>query len=169
MSLVAFSFGAFGDVLALAELISTVVRTLSGTCGASIAYQSLLLEMTVLRDSLLHIDRLTSTHGSAGGLETGRNLRHMSSADLQGLVSACKISMINIEDKIQYYQHRLKKGTPGRRWMESWRKIGWSLFKVCLFVCCSSRAAVKIHLDRSTKSRSTEKRFVDISASSIPS
>lgn len=116
-SIAAFSFGAFGDFVALLDLAQKVRKSLNASSGGSPDYLTLLVEF----DSLVRTLRLATTATRLSQLtppllRTGRHALK----SLQDVLEA-------IETKIRTYQDNLRKGGSLRMMMDSWRKIGWGL------------------------------------------
>lgn len=119
-SIAAFSFGAFGDFVALFDLAQKVKRSLNASSGASEDYLTLLVEL----DSLIRILRTATTASTSPRLpqltpplvRTGRHA-------LKSLQDVLR----SIETKIRTYQENLRKGGSLRMMMDSWRKVGWGL------------------------------------------
>lgn len=116
----AFSFGAFGDFVALLDLAQEVSKSLNASSGGSEDYLMLLVEV----DSLVHILQSAITPS------TSIRLSQLSPALVQTAFNALK-SLQDVLDilktKVVTYQDKLRKGGSARMMMESWGKIGWGL------------------------------------------
>ena len=116
------TFGSVGDIIAVAELAFKIVKALSESRGASKEYQDLMLELDLFRRALQEADRF---------LKPNRPVRlqpHTENA-VRHHVTLCKKEMEEFMKKIKKYQESLRKGGSGNMMRDSWRKVGWSLFK----------------------------------------
>lgn len=119
-SIAAFSFGAFGDFVALLDLALKVRKSLNTSSGGSQEYLTLLVEV----DSLVRFLRMATTASSS------IPPAQLSPALIRTGCDALKSSQYvleSLEKKIITYQGKLRRGGSERMMMESWRKIGWSL------------------------------------------
>lgn len=119
-SIAAFSFGAFGDFVALLDLALKVRKSLNTSSGGSQEYLTLLVEV----DSLVRLLRMATT------ASTSISPSQLSPALIQTGYDALKSSQYvlkSLEIKIIAYQDKLRRGRSERMMMESWRKIGWGL------------------------------------------
>jgi hypothetical protein len=124
MPLVAFSFGAFGDIATICDLLMRVVQALAESAGASPTYQALIAELDCFRDCLLNL-QYSLGHLCSHGQASGPLFRHLC---ITKYVEECHSTIEAIQARIVGIQKKFKRGCPRNRWMESWRKIGWGLF-----------------------------------------
>lgn len=118
-----FSFGSFGDIVSATEIAIKLVTVLSSSIGASEEYQALLAEVTSFYGVLQGVGDLLSytqkTNPLPDSVERQINLTIYSS----------KKVLIEIEAAVMSCKKRLKKGSYKEKAEESWRKIGWALFR----------------------------------------
>lgn len=119
-SFAAFSFGAFGDFVAILTLAQNVKKFLADSLGASEEYQTLLAEV----DSLACILQTATTATSPKRLsQLSPPLIQMGRDALKALQNILK----SLEMRIITYQSNLRRGGSQQMMMASWRKIGWGL------------------------------------------
>ncbi|EIN14313.1 hypothetical protein PUNSTDRAFT_129949 [Punctularia strigosozonata HHB-11173 SS5] len=127
MPLVAFSFGAFGDIATVCGLLTRVVQALSSSTGASTAYQALIMELDCFHDCLVHLEHLLErarvSHHARPGAGLPFRQQHV-----EGFTRECRRTVHDIGARVLEFQKKLKRRSPHNGWMESWRKIGWGLF-----------------------------------------
>ncbi|EIM82301.1 uncharacterized protein STEHIDRAFT_160850 [Stereum hirsutum FP-91666 SS1] len=122
MSVFAFTFGSFGDILSIVQLGYKVRTLLSESKGATEEYQQLLSELdTSLRT--LHL-----VHGALFAKDAASLPPDVVKAIRQS-VSNSWIIIFDIYSKIARFRDKLKKGGSGSMMRASWQKIGWGLFK----------------------------------------
>lgn len=137
MSIVAFTFGSFGDIVSLIELTLRVRKALSDSTGSSEEYQALILELQGFSD-LLSMTRATLHSLKATNRQIISESIHLQV--LHHLDHAGRL-LKGLHMRIERYQDRLREGGSRARMLESWRKIGWALFKN------SELRAMKGHLE----------------------
>ena len=116
------TFGSVGDIIAVAELAFKISRALSESAGASKEYQELMLELDLSRRALLEAETFLNP-------KTRVRLRLDAENAIRQHVTLCKKELEAFMKGIEKYKASLKKGGSGNVMMDSWRKIGWSLFK----------------------------------------
>ncbi|TFY67157.1 hypothetical protein EVG20_g4041 [Dentipellis fragilis] len=102
MPVFAFTIGSLGDILAVAGIASTVIKALVGSAGACDEYQELIIELGSRMKMVDVVNGLMDEVGAAHAL------------------------LVTIYRKIDGYQACLGKEGSGK---DSWRKIGWSIFR----------------------------------------
>lgn len=122
--IVGFTFGSFGDILSILQLVRTVQRLLSDSLGASSEYQDPLLELDRTLRVLHLVQGVTTPRHGSGSLSINTH------EDLRLSISRCRIVIFDLYVRIQKFRESLRKGGSGSRMRDSWRKIGWGLFKV---------------------------------------
>lgn len=126
MSIAAFTFGSFGDILALIDLAIQVHNALSSSAGASEDYRALVSELHSFSQLLQNVQTIhtLTRHSSDGGPPPAslQNAIHFALERSKTLLNA-------ICAKIAGYQKSLRRGGSGNMMKDSWRKIGWTLFK----------------------------------------
>ncbi|EIM79400.1 uncharacterized protein STEHIDRAFT_163759 [Stereum hirsutum FP-91666 SS1] len=122
--IVGFTFGSFGDILSILQLARTVQRLLSDSLGASSEYQDLLLELDRMLRVLHLVQGATTPRHGSGSLSINTH------EDLRLSITRCRIVIFDLYARIQKFRESLRKGGSGSRMRDSWRKIGWGLFKV---------------------------------------
>lgn len=123
MSLVGFTFGSFGDILAITQLLRGIITALSDSRGASAEYQNLIVQLRAFADVLSSVyDTIFDPNSGHPPLSahTMRSLRK----ELDG----CRSQLQSVQKRIHGYQKSLRQGGSGSRMRDSWRKIGWGLF-----------------------------------------
>ena len=113
------SFGfSVGDFIAVGKLIVQISSALHESTGASAEYQSLLLRLDNLMETLRIADR--SIRGSQLQISAANAiLMHL---------SQCSAHLRKLNTIIEKHRKTLSKGGSGSKIRDSWRKIGWSLF-----------------------------------------
>lgn len=122
--IVGFTFGSFGDILSILQLARTVQRLLSDSLGASSEYQDLLLELDRTLRVLHLVQGVTTPRHGSGSLSINTH------EDIRQSISRCRIVIFDLYVRIQKFRESLRKGGSGSRMRDSWRKIGWGLFKL---------------------------------------
>ncbi|KZT19733.1 hypothetical protein NEOLEDRAFT_931500 [Neolentinus lepideus HHB14362 ss-1] len=123
---VAFTFGSFGDIVTLIQLVTSVVHLAASTRGASQSYSDFLLDLSGLEKLLenlrdaLHLPPISV---SSLGLSYG-DLRR----ELEARIAFCSVCLERIHSEISRSQTRLKIGRTVTEWKEVWRRAGWMLF-----------------------------------------
>lgn len=115
------SFGfSVGDFIAGAELAYKLIRALSETQGATMEYQEAIQELGCIQQTFLHVG-----HMRASNLFSQATLNAIAC-----MVHSSKEIMARFLEKTEKYRRSLS-GTGGTssRAADSWRKIGWSLYK----------------------------------------
>lgn len=122
MSVIGFTFGSFGDVLSILKMAYDVRALLSESKGASDEYQQLLAELdTSLRT--LHLVQGVFLAKDAASLPSDVQTA------IQQSVSNSRTLISELYAKIARFRDSLQKGGSGSMMRDSWRKIGWGLFK----------------------------------------
>lgn len=123
MSLIGFTFGSFGDIVTIAQLLQGIIAALSESRGASSEYQNLISQLRAFSDVLRSVHDTIFDHNSGHpplSAHTARCLRK----ELDG----CHSQLQSVQKRIHGYQNSLRKGGSASRMRDSWRKIGWGLF-----------------------------------------
>ncbi|KAJ4469760.1 hypothetical protein C8J55DRAFT_193678 [Lentinula edodes] len=102
----ALTFGSIGDIITVIELLNQIRKALCDSTGSSAEYQALIVDLDVFSDIL---DAVKSSISST--VQSSHNL------------------LKDIHGKIRKYQCSLRAGGSGNAMRDSWRKIGWALFK----------------------------------------
>jgi len=114
-----FSFGSFGDILAIANLALCISKTLSESTGSSVEYQELITELDAVSNALHGLHEIVSRQPLQ--LSVQNTIKHA--------LSRCWNLMDSFMARIAGYQSSLRKGGSGSRWKDTWRKVGWGMFK----------------------------------------
>lgn len=114
-----FSFGSLGDILAIAELAYKLARALSESTGSSAEYQAVIAELDTLTTALRILNEIIARQPLQPSVQ--HTIRHA--------LERCRSLMDAFKLRIEGYQRSLMKGGSGNRWRDSWRKIGWSIFR----------------------------------------
>lgn len=114
------SFGySCGDFVTGANLSYRLIRALSETRGANIEYQEAISELASIQQTFLRV----------GSMRANRNL------DQATVNAASHIVLSSVEiigeflEKTKGYRQRFAKNGRGSNISDSWRKVGWVLFK----------------------------------------
>ncbi|KAJ7643329.1 hypothetical protein DFH06DRAFT_597509 [Mycena polygramma] len=110
---------SFGDILALANLAWSIARVLRESTGSSAEYQALIAELESLGTALKSLEQFVATNRLQESVENACRFA----------LSKCQADMAAFLKKVEGYQRSLKKGGSGNSVHDSWRKIGWGLFK----------------------------------------
>ncbi|KAJ7626297.1 hypothetical protein DFH06DRAFT_737465 [Mycena polygramma] len=110
---------SFGDILALANLAWSIARVLRESTGSSAEYQALIAELESLGTALKSLEQFVTTNRLQESVENACRFA----------LSKCQSDMTAFLKKVEGYQRSLKKGGSGNSVRDSWRKIGWGLFK----------------------------------------
>lgn len=118
-SLFSFTFGSFGDIVTVIQLLKKIVGILSDSKGASLDYQDLVEELrgyeTVLsRVQYTVVDPKTPV---------------IVARELLQEVDVCRALLHRIHKQILRYRESLRKGGSNNMMIDSWRKIGWTLVR----------------------------------------
>lgn len=113
------SFGfSVGDFIGVGKLIIQISSALRESTGASAEYQSLLLRLDSLVESLRIAD--ISIRGCQLPISAANAiLKHL---------EQCSAHLRKFSTVIEKHRRSLSKGGSGNKFKDSWRKIGWSLF-----------------------------------------
>ena len=113
------SFGfSVGDFIAVGKLIIQISSALSESTGASAEYQSLLLRLDSLTETL-RIAEISVRGHQLPLCTTNAILKHL---------GQCSAHLRKFSAIIEKHRKSLSKGGSGNRIADSWRKIGWSVF-----------------------------------------
>lgn len=115
----AFSFGSFGDIIATAQLAYRLAQALSDSRGSSVEYQELISELDTLSNALQSLNEFVRRQPFPPSVQNG--IKHA--------LSRCHTLMLSFMERIVGYQTSLRKGGSGSKWRDSWRKIGWAVFR----------------------------------------
>jgi hypothetical protein len=114
------SFGfSVGDFLNGVTLACDLIGALSSSRGSSLEYQQLIRELEVVRLTCMQIENLRSSQQL--------NLSLLNA--LTHLVRACNEQMEQCAATVECYRESLQPGGSGNAITDSWKKMGWSLFK----------------------------------------
>ncbi|KAA1476269.1 hypothetical protein DENSPDRAFT_884201 [Dentipellis sp. KUC8613] len=108
MPLVAFSFGTVGDIIAVVQLLNQVRQALCDSTGSAVEYQALIGDLDALADVLGAVQHAFDPPSYQPAL---RRDVPVSTAN------ACAHAL------------RTSAGGSGSMMKDSWRKVGWALFK----------------------------------------
>lgn len=122
MSVIGFTFGSFGDVLSILKIAYDVRALLSESKGASEEYQQLLAELDASLRTL-HLVQGVFLAKDAASLPPDVQMA------IQQSVSNSRTLILDLYVKIARFRSSLQKGGSGSMMRDSWRKIGWGLFK----------------------------------------
>lgn len=123
MSVVAFTFGSFGDVLSLINLTVKIQKALSDSRGSSEDYQALLAELDSFSEFLNTVrDALQVRDGPKKLPDSVRNA-------IRSVLQSSTSLLQRFYTDIERYRRNLRKGGSGSMMRDSWMKIGWALFK----------------------------------------
>ena len=114
------SFGfSVGDFIAVGKLIIQISSALRESTGASAEYQSLLLRLDSLMETLRIADHSIRGSQLLPLSATNAILNHL---------RQCSTHLQKFNTIVEKHRRSLSKGGSGNRFKDSWRKIGWSLF-----------------------------------------
>ena len=114
------SFGfSLGDFIAVGILIAQISSALHESTGASAEYQSLLLRLDTLMETIRIADLSIRGSQLLPISATNAILKHL---------EQCSAHLRKFNAIIEKHRKSLSKGGSGNRMKDSWRKIGWSLF-----------------------------------------
>ncbi|KAJ7493329.1 hypothetical protein B0H11DRAFT_2005928 [Mycena galericulata] len=116
------SLFSFGDILALASLSWTIAKVLRESTGSSGEYQALIAELDSLGTALQSLDQFVANPGPT-------KLQPSVENGVKFALTKCQTLMSEFLKKAEGYKKSLKKGGSGNSIRDSWRKIGWGLFK----------------------------------------
>ncbi|KAH7867895.1 uncharacterized protein C8R40DRAFT_1063404 [Lentinula edodes] len=119
----ALTFGSIGDIITVIELLNRVREALCDSTGSSAEYQALIVDLDVFSDIL---DAVKSSISSDTRLSP--QSESLLNAHRQAVQSSHDL-LKDIHGKIWKYQSSLRAGGSGNAMRDSWRKIGWALFK----------------------------------------
>lgn len=123
MSLVGFTFGSFGDIVTIAQLLQGIITALSDSKGASSEYQNLIVQLRAFADVLSSVyDTIFDPNSRHPPLSAH------TACSLRKELDGCRSQLQSIQKRIDGYQNSLRQGGSGSRMRDSWRKIGWGLF-----------------------------------------
>ncbi|KAA1479012.1 hypothetical protein DENSPDRAFT_830205, partial [Dentipellis sp. KUC8613] len=127
MPIVAFTFGSVGDIIAVVQLLDQVRRALCDSTGSSAEYQALIRDLDVFADILDAVEHAfhTPVYKPAG---RGGVPPTVANAHRQALQTSFEL-LCDVEGRIGRYKACLKRGGSGSMMRDSWRKVGWALFK----------------------------------------
>ncbi|CAL1717003.1 unnamed protein product [Somion occarium] len=123
----AFSFGSFGDILALIELAAKVAHILTSTSGASESYQALILDVTRLQHFLQQLNSF-SRHRNVTILKS----QLLSPEDVASAIKECTRSLERILQRVTYYRSFVESrcgSSVHNSWRRTWMTSGWMLLK----------------------------------------
>lgn len=116
--------GSVGDILALIELATTMVKALSKSAGASKEYQDAITELDAFTTTLNSLAaRLPAA--SSGLTRLPPSVENA----LNHAVSQCRILLEDFRRRIEGYQHLVKQAGMKGGFAASWRRVGWGLFR----------------------------------------
>ncbi|TFY66271.1 hypothetical protein EVG20_g4817 [Dentipellis fragilis] len=134
MSFAVFTFGSFGDIITVVQLLNQVRRTLCDSTGSAAEYQALIADLDVFANVLSAVNDAFQP-GSSESARPSRPHRvngtlppSIMNARRQALRTSYDL-LRDIQRRISGYQASLKTGGSGSMMADSWRKIGWALFK----------------------------------------
>ncbi|KDR77207.1 hypothetical protein GALMADRAFT_435833 [Galerina marginata CBS 339.88] len=110
---------SFGDIIAAAGLALSIYKALSDSAGATYDYQCLIDELYSFHLALQSVNVVLSKSGTTPGEVLVQNIK--------AEATSCRKLLEKFWDRIKSYQKSLGGGR--RDWKDSWRKIGWGLFK----------------------------------------
>lgn len=113
----AFGFSV-GDVLAVVNLVSTVIDSLRSASGSGSQYRDLVSELQTLKDSLIHVKHVALNETQ----DVGQNA-------LLAAVAQCQQTVDEFVKKIEPYQPYLATGGSGNKAKDAWMKIKWATCK----------------------------------------
>lgn len=125
MSLVVFSFGSFGDIVTLLGLTKRCCQALCESTGASRDYQDLVSELSSFASLLEYIQAIFDSANSNRSMNIAQVRK-----ELELTLKEAKKTLQGFNAAILSYKASLgARGGTGSRVRDSWRKIGWALFK----------------------------------------
>lgn len=114
------SFGfSVGDLLAGANLAYRLIHALSETRGARMEYQEVIHELGCIQQTFLHVEHMNSSN-----IFCQANLNAISY-----IMNSSIDVMARFLEQTEKYRQSLSGNGGQSLAIESWRKIGWSLFK----------------------------------------
>jgi len=135
LRILTMSFGfSVGDFLNGATLAYDLIGALSSSCGSSLEYQQLIHELEIVRLTCMEIESLRSSQ------QVNRSLLNA----LTHLVRDCNKEMEQCSASVECYRESLQPGGSGSTIADSWKKMGWSLFKPRVIRSMRDRLQLKI-------------------------
>jgi hypothetical protein len=114
------SFGySVGDFIAIGSLLFKIGATLRDSTGSSADYQELVLRFDCLEELLKTVDHQI----------TISQLPPSATQAIKIHVSKCELLLRKFDTITEKYKKSLSQGGSGKTWNDSWRKIGWGLYK----------------------------------------
>ncbi len=116
------SFGySVGDVIAIGSLLTKIISSLRASTGSSVQYQELIAELYCLQRAILEVEHLCRLLHSPFPDATMNSILYA--------VKVCRKPLGEFLQRIEKYRKRLRDGGSGNMMKDSWRKVGWALFK----------------------------------------
>jgi hypothetical protein len=114
------SFGySVGDVIAIGSLLFKIGATLRDSTGSSADYQELVLRFDCFEQLLKTVRRQIASS------QLPRPAAHA----IIGHVSKCEPLLRKFDTTTEKYKKSLSRGGSGKKLKDSWRKIGWGMYK----------------------------------------
>lgn len=123
MSIIAFTFGSFGDILSIIDLAVKIRKALGDGTGSSKDYQALLFELDSFSDVL------TTLHNAIHSQDKTQKLPGSLEQAIRNALNSARELLGESYASISSYQGSLREGGSGSMMRDSWWKIGWFLFK----------------------------------------
>ncbi|TDL17423.1 hypothetical protein BD410DRAFT_794390 [Rickenella mellea] len=116
-----FTFGSFGDILALTNLTITCVRSLNDSVGSASDFQDFIDELESLKDDLDTI----AAHSDAAMIKEGRSTPTSASTYSSRAIEQCHMAIKVFHDNVKKYETKLNAKGP-----KSWYyKMFWAIWK----------------------------------------
>ena len=112
-----FGYGV-GDVIAVATLVTKIARSLRETTGSSQDFQNLVLRFDTFGQLLNTVQQIKS--GQLPQSAVSAICTHVANS---------KPLLRKFDETTERYKRSLSGAGSGKRLQDSWRKIGWGLYK----------------------------------------
>ncbi|PSR84398.1 hypothetical protein PHLCEN_2v5455 [Hermanssonia centrifuga] len=132
MSIVAFTFGSFGDIFSLVGLAISIAKALSDSRGSSADCRELIDYLNAFVRHLYCSDDILSPFYADNGSSSDRSqprLNRLAVIAIGSAIATCERLMTGFQTKFDPYQQSLVHGGSRRLGVDIWRKIRWMSFQ----------------------------------------
>jgi hypothetical protein len=109
------------DLARLSHLAARISNVLRESTGPSREYQTLITEIDSISTTFYTLDLVVQEHPEP--------VSHRLQETLIKTLSTSHPLLESFMARIMGYQDALRRNSPGERWRDSWRKMGWAVFK----------------------------------------
>ena len=125
MSVVAFTFGSFGDIITIIQLAHSIQKALSDTRGSAAECRNLIAYLGAYTTTLECVQNAFDSRNTAYAAPLRLAFSGPAANAISRSIAISYDRMKTFERKLECYRESLEGGSSGSWFRDAWRKVNW--------------------------------------------